>query len=756
MAKMIDQLPEYIGEQMVWHAFSDNLPNHYIVYNSRTIQGDEYDFCILVENMGIFIVEVKGWFPENVINVVSPKSIYIEGYSKALGSPLNQARSYMFNMINHLQDDMGINPLLMSMVCYPRISKEEYYKKKLNTVSDEIETIFAEDLQNPQVLLSKFKAKYKNDAVKHADVLDHKMYMLIRHDFEPNFDLKEKAEELNPSYSRLRIIVNSLSAEQIQEIKDEYFTGIKEIVFFNDKDNYEELIKNVDEEFRQRNLKAERGNIVIGTNSLNISSGSEYSIFNFSAYYIENLAEYSPQNELVEEGQLSETQKAILQKVSEVCTFNYQQFLIEHADTDKDILVTAGAGTGKTYSMVSRVAYLCNKVADPIVDISKDLAMITFTNDAADNMKDRLKQMFMNYFTLTNKERYLHLIDEMNQIQISTIHKFAFEILRKSCITFGIGNDFEISSETYKRRSIYQHKLNEFIARKIDADPYFINQLPLKVYELEDILLTFTAQLYNKSIDVKKITEENLGAPIEIMPFFNELIMECVVPAEEEYYQLLLDENKIDLQQAMILLNNLVNDSSFENHGLEFRYVFVDEFQDTDDVQIDSVIGLQKLFGKNCRLFVVGDLKQSIYRFRGATLSAFDKVKNNHRTWIELPLMRNYRTDERLLDNFHPVFAAMGNMGLLPYEAADRLSSNIQTDCPSDILIIKIESDIKKPDLYYEDLFRAIKQQYDYLVEKNKEVKLSDKENTIAILVRYNYQTETIVREAKKGISMLR
>lgn len=65
MAKMIDQLPEYIGEQMVWHAFSDNLPNHYIVYNSRTIQGDEYDFCILVENMGIFIVEVFTDFPES-------------------------------------------------------------------------------------------------------------------------------------------------------------------------------------------------------------------------------------------------------------------------------------------------------------------------------------------------------------------------------------------------------------------------------------------------------------------------------------------------------------------------------------------------------------------------------------------------------------------------------------------------------------------------------------------------------------------
>ena len=57
----------------------------------------------------------------------------------------------------------------------------------------------------------------------------------------------------------------------------------------------------------------------------------------------------------------------------------FNKFEIEHAPSSSNIMVAAGAGTGKTYSMVSRVAYLCNRTADAVVDIVSDIAMITFT-----------------------------------------------------------------------------------------------------------------------------------------------------------------------------------------------------------------------------------------------------------------------------------------------------------------------------------------------------------------------------------------
>ena len=102
--------------------------------------------------------------------------------------------------------------------------------------------------------------------------------------------------------------------------------------------------------------------------------------------------------------------------------FNFQQYCVEHASPEKNTLVEAGAGTGKTYSMVSRVAYLCNKRRNNISCIEDELAMVTFTNDAAINMKKRLKQMFVNYYILTGKENM-----KCDQKLIGTLEMFKNE-----------------------------------------------------------------------------------------------------------------------------------------------------------------------------------------------------------------------------------------------------------------------------------------------------------------------------------------
>ena len=59
MAKMIDKIPGFEGEKITWESFSKNLPQQYVVYNTRSIKGWEFDFCILAEDIGLFIVEVK-------------------------------------------------------------------------------------------------------------------------------------------------------------------------------------------------------------------------------------------------------------------------------------------------------------------------------------------------------------------------------------------------------------------------------------------------------------------------------------------------------------------------------------------------------------------------------------------------------------------------------------------------------------------------------------------------------------------------
>lgn len=750
MAKMIDKIPSYEGEKKTWESFSVNLPQQYVVYNTRSIKGWEFDFCILAENVGLFIVEVKGWKVEDIFNVVGEDSIILTREEKPQPSPRKQARGYRFNMVNLLKQELGMNPLVMDLVCYPMISKEEYRAKRLDVVSDETETIFKEDLEDASSLYRKIIGRYNINKSTPHDEFNAKRFALVRHHFEPNFNLKENVEDLNPGYSRLRVEVESLTDEKIGEIVDEYFLGIKEIVFVNSKETLRALIKKVEDKLSSKKLIPEKGNLSIGTREIDVNQFADfYSIFNFEIYVVENIGELVKDSVLVEEGLMNDEQKVVLRRLADITLFNFQQYEIEHAATNTNIMVAAGAGTGKTYSMVSRVAYLCNRTTDAVVDIVSDIAMITFTKDAAENMNSRLKRMFMNYFVLTSNEKYMHLIEDMSQIQISTIHKFAISLLHKECMRMGLGYDSQVSSETYDRKRIYHEKLDAYLSEKTEKNADFVHQLSMQTYELEDMLIGFCDQLYNRSVDVKNINVNELDNAIGSIPFFNELIEKVAIPSEQQYSDDIKANNLISLRDCMININRLVNENKISGTGLDYKYLFIDEFQDTDDVQIETILGLQKIFGDQCRLFIVGDLKQSIYRFRGATLSAFTKVENENLDWAKYSLNRNYRTDGRLLDLFDSAFSDMGDQDLLPYKEIDKLTSRIQKEYSDDQLVRKIETKSKDKEQFFEDLFKEVEYQKQEIEALTKTKKLSKEEKTIAILVRYNYQIANIVKASE-------
>ena len=752
MAKMIDKEPTFAGEKKVWRAFSNNLPSNFVVYNSRSIKGWEFDFCIMVEGMGLFIIEVKGWSAASIFNVINEDSIIISGEEKPYPSPRKQARGYRFNLINMFKQELGMNPLVMDLVCYPFISKNEYHEKRLDVVSDETETIFSEDLEDYHLLFQKLLGRYNiNKSTPHNE-LDAKKFALIRHHFEPNYDLKINVDYMNPGYSRLRVLREEISNVKVSEMILEYFNGIKEVVFVCSRASLIKIVDSVEEQLFKRKLYPEKNNLALGTRKLDRDSiGTSYNIFNFEIYEIVGVKNMISEDVLIEEGKCNDCQKYLLKNLADKTAFNFQQYIIEHASSSENILVTAGAGTGKTYSMVSRIAFLCNRTADAVVDIVGDIAMITFTNDAADNMNSRLKRMFMNYFVLTSNEKYMKLIEDMSQIQISTIHKFVISLLKRDCMRLGLGYDCQVSSENYKRKQLYHSYLNDYLRKKICENQDFVDQLSFPSYQMEEMLINFCDQLYNRSIDVKKLSVKDLGDSIKVMPYFNELIEDVVVKAEKEYAKNIKESNLISLRECMIQINDLVTSGKLMKQGHRYKYVFVDEFQDTDDAQIETVLGLQKIFGEQCRLFVVGDLKQSIYRFRGATLSAFEKVEGNADRWIDYSLNRNYRTDKRLLDKFDKVFSEMGKQGVLPYEAKDYLRSRIVKEYEDDFLIRTVSTHSKNIKVFYEDLFKEIRVQIEEIEKLSKIKRLSNEEKTVAILVRYNWQTANIVKEAEKS-----
>lgn len=750
---MIDKKPEYKGEGKVWESLSDNLPREAIVYNSREVNGREFDFCILMKNIGIIIIEVKGWLADSIFDVTGVDEIIIQGYDKPEKSPKKQARAYRFGLLNLISDKYSVSPLIFDLVCYPFISKKEYYDKRLDIISEEALTLFKEDLSDSIRLGEKLLNAYnQRKSIPHAEMDDDLMGKIRQH-FEPHFQMK-KSLELSSQVPYSVVVANAkkLTKKQIHDIVDRYLKGTKTVIFVSSEDMADSILYVLEGELNEKDILAEMNNLKLKKDAENefTVKNNAFRIFNFELYVVENLADMLEESEAIYEGACSFEEKQLLEKMAEKSTFNIEQYFIEHASPKKNILVRAGAGTGKTYSMVSRIAFLCNKYENPTVNLIDDIAMVTFTNDAADNMKNRLKQMFINYFVLTSNPKFLKYIEDTDFMRISTIHKFAREIIKEASMQMGLGDNFAITSGNYVKEQIYEKYLNEFIEKKEVENPNFINEIKLPLYQFRRMLIEFSNQLYNKSIDIKKIKEDELGQAPELLPFFNEIIMEVIVAAEIEYKTRIQESNKIDLRETMIILNDIVNQKDKEKTHLDYRYIFIDEFQDTDDAQIDSFLKIQQLIGMNCNLFVVGDLKQSIYRFRGATISAFKKLNATPDKWEEHTINTNYRTDSRLLEIMDEIFQGMGNSAWLPYTFdADHLVSNLSGGAKEEELFECVPFHGKN-DEQLEVLLKLLKREKGKILEIENTRKLSKEEKTIAILVRENWQIETIIKGCKE------
>ena len=751
MALMMDNKPtEYKGEALVWEKLSSLLPNDVVVYNHREVVDDrEFDFALLIKNVGIMVIEVKGWQAQYIFDVKSPDEIIIEGESKVYGSPEKQARGYRFDWLNFLNDQFGISPVVLSMVCYPFISEKEYRDVRLDVVSSKDFTIFSDALSTASKLGQKISNAFVKKKPLNSTPFDEGAMAVVRQYFEPSYKAKdEQITEVADAYSILKIFNGNLSESETDDLVNSYFSGTKVITFVKKEDDLNMIVSKIADGFRKRGIISDKGDIRLAeadeVQPEFMCNDNSFRIFNFEIY-IHNL-DLDTDEVIVVEGQYTEQQETVLEGVANSTNWNFDQFKVEHAKGNKNILVQAGAGTGKTYSMVSRIAYLCLSRSRFVNNLVDEIAMVTFTNEAADNMKVRLKRYFMNCYILTKNKKILHEIEAVDLMQISTIHKFAKAVLQSTAMEYGLGAEFAISSSEYAKEQVYEKYLNDFLVRRQKEEANFAQQLRMPVHKFRKLLMHFSQQLYNKSYGIKELKAENLGT-FEEWPFFNEVIMEVMIPAEKEYEEQIFSKNKVDLKESMLLLNDAVNGAFRKKCGLRYKYLFIDEFQDTDDVQIDSFLKLQNVI-KNVKLFVVGDLKQSIYRFRGATISAFDLIRTDEAQWEEFSLTINYRTDKRLLDRFDGIFSKMGSRGYLPFlQGRDSLSSSIDTFLPAHDLITKLEyeGDEQRMDA----LFAEIERQKDIIKYLSTHHKLASEDMMIAILVRDNWQIHDILEEAK-------
>lgn len=272
--------------------------------------------------------------------------------------------------------------------------------------------------------------------------------------------------------------------------------------------------------------------------------------------------------------------------------------------TEGPLLVLAGAGSGKTRVLTHRIAYL---IQEKGVFPSHILA-ITFTNKAAAEMRERVEKL---------------LPGEGNSVWVSTFHSMCLRILRREIEHLGYDRDFSIY-DTDDQRTLMRQILKEL---KIDSKTL-----------RERAVLSQISQTKNRGGNAEDYLSESDG------DYLSKLIYQCFKRYEEK----LKENNALDFDD--LLLKTLELFERFPEVLLQyqerFRYILVDEYQDTNDVQFRLIYSLAKKYSNIC---VVGDDDQSIYRFRGANLENILSFEAEFPGCHTIKLEQNYRSTSPIL-----------------------------------------------------------------------------------------------------------
>lgn len=268
--------------------------------------------------------------------------------------------------------------------------------------------------------------------------------------------------------------------------------------------------------------------------------------------------------------------------------------------TEGPVLVLSGAGTGKTKVLTTRLAYiLATGKAQPW-----NCLVVTFTNRAAREMKERVQKM---------------IGDVANSVWLGTFHSVCVKILRNHAELVGLHSNFTILSEDDQKRVIKQ--ISE--AEGIDDKKYPPQAVLDKISRWKD-----------KGLTIDKIQNE-----------YKENVLTHLY---KKYQERLLELNCVDFGDILLYALNILlsNPDVLDKYQSKFKYIMVDEYQDTN---VTQYLFLRLLSQKRRNLCCVGDDDQSIYSWRGAEIEnilRFEKDFNDAQT---IRLERNYRSTANIL-----------------------------------------------------------------------------------------------------------
>lgn len=268
---------------------------------------------------------------------------------------------------------------------------------------------------------------------------------------------------------------------------------------------------------------------------------------------------------------------------------------------DGPCLVIAGAGSGKTKVLTTRIANLIDSGVSPY-----NILAITFTNKAAKEMRERLELLVPN-----------------NNAFVGTFHSFGVRIIRENYDLLGLNRNFTILDSDDVTTIIKRIMKEKNIDSKECAPAYIRNRISF-------------------------IKNENMSIA-EIEKFFNTPAEKIAYEVYKEYINILKNNNSVDFDDLLLLPVKLFknNPEVLEKYQDRFKYILIDEYQDTNEVQYSLTKLLAK---KHQNIFIVGDPDQSIYMFRGANYKNILNFEKDYKNAVIIPLEENYRSTSNILN----------------------------------------------------------------------------------------------------------
>jgi DNA helicase-2/ATP-dependent DNA helicase PcrA len=298
-----------------------------------------------------------------------------------------------------------------------------------------------------------------------------------------------------------------------------------------------------------------------------------------------------------------------------------QEKIVQH--TGGPLLVIAGAGTGKTRVITERIKHLIeDKLAKP-----EEILALTFTQKAAEEMLLRLGDAMPLGYT---------------EPWISTFHRFADRLLQIEGLEIGLDPSYKIISypEQYLliRENLFDFDLQYF--RPLGNPAKFIGAMLKFFSRLQDECVTH--EDFEDWIKTAPAKQEGSG-----LDRYREL-----ASAYTKYQALKLEHSKMDFGDLILWATKLFADrpNILEKYQKQFKYVLIDEFQDTNYAQFELIKLLCPSKGR-VKIIVVGDDDQAIYRFRGAALSNILDFRKTYPNCETVVLTKNYRSTQEILDS---------------------------------------------------------------------------------------------------------